>query len=330
MNAGVPTAPHAATHDALINSPRSGRARRNAERILKKLDLKDSFPYDNNFVETPMGSMHFVDEGQGQPILMLHGNPTWSYLYRKFIAALAPTHRVVVPDHIGFGLSDKPPSEADYSIDAHIRNLEVLVSTLDLKDITLVMQDWGGPIGLGMAARHPDRVSRLVIFNTFGFYPPADDMDPENMKLPLPLRLMRTNGVGDFLVRRAGFFERVAMPTAVGDSVAYKKVRHAYTGVFESREDRAGVMAFPRLIPTNTAHPTAKILMYETSPFLDAFDGPARIFWGVKDPFFPIEALHAWQKRLPQATVTELDNARHYIQEDEPDLLIDGLRSFLV
>jgi pimeloyl-ACP methyl ester carboxylesterase len=328
MNALSATNPQVTTISP-INSPRSDKARRNAERLLKKLDLKSSFPFDNNFVETSMGSMHFIDEGQGDPILMLHGNPTWSYLYRAFIAEFAGTHRVVAPDHIGFGLSEKPSDEGAYTIDQHIQNLETLVIALDLRNITLVVQDWGGPIGLGMASRLSNRVKRLVVLNTFGFYPVIDGMDPDNVKLPFPLRLMRTTGIGDFLVRRLGFFERVVMPSAVGKSAEYKKVSHAYTGVFETRDDRAGVMAFPRLIPTNTKHPSAKVLMNETAPFLKAFDGPALIFWGAKDPLFPIGALHAWKERLPQAKVTELPEAKHYIQEDAPDTLLAGIREFL-
>ena len=141
---------------------------------------------------------------------------------------------------------------------------------------------------------------------------------------------MRSRGIGDFLVRRLGFFERTAMPTAVANSRGYKTVRKAYTNVFQGSKDRGGVMAFPRLIPTNTKHPTAKLMLEESGPFVEAFKGPARIFWGVKDPFFPIEVLHAWRKRLPQAEVTELLEGKHYIQEDDPDLIISGLRKFLV
>jgi len=328
MNA-FPTQPEQVSAMSPINSPHSAKARHNAERLLNKLDLKSSFPFRNNFVDTDMGAMHFIDEGEGDPILMLHGNPTWSYLYRAFISAFKDTHRVVAPDHIGFGLSDKPLDEHAYTIDHHIRNLETLVTALDLRNITLVVQDWGGPIGLGMAARLPGRVKRLVVMNSFGFYPPVDGQDPDNLKLPFPLRLMRAGGIGDLMVRRFGFFERVVIPTAVGNSAAYKKIRHAYTGVFETSDDRAGVMAFPRLIPTNTKHPSAKILFNETEPFLKSFDGPTRIFWGVKDPLFPIEALHAWKKRLPQAKVTELPEAKHYIQEDAPDMLVAGIRAFL-
>jgi haloalkane dehalogenase len=300
-----------------------------AERLRKRLKLNDRYPFESRFVETPMGLMHYVDEGAGAPVLMLHGNPTWSFLYREFISALSKTHRVVAPDHIGFGLSEKPRDEALYSIDGHIRNLEALVTSLDLQNVTLVMQDWGGPIGLGLAARHPGRIKALVIINTFGFYPPADNLDPENLILPAPLRLMRTKGVGDFLVRSLGFFERVAMPTAVQGGKRWKAVRHAYTGVFERHADRAGVMAFPRLIPTTTCHPTARLMIEETGPFIEQFKGPVRGFWGVKDPFFPIEALHAWKKRLPQARFTELPAAKHYIQEDAPEIIIPALHEFL-
>ncbi|MFQ6552670.1 alpha/beta fold hydrolase [Aestuariibius insulae] len=305
--------------------------RSRAEATIKRLGLAKSYPFPHHFFDSPMGAMHFLDEGprDAPVLLMLHGNPSWSFLYRRFVTAFSDTHRVIAPDHIGFGLSDKPEDENAYSIDAHVRNLEGLVEALDLRDVTLVMQDWGGPIGLGMAARHPERVSRLVILNTFGFYPPVEGMDPEKLKLPPPLLLMRSRGVGDFLVRRLGFFERMAMPTAIGDKSAWRAVRHAYTGIFQSTVDRAGVMAFPRLIPTNTRHPSARLMQAETGPFLDAFDGPARIFWGMKDPFFPNGVLDAWRKKLPQAEVTELPKARHYIQEDAPDEVIAGLRAFI-
>lgn len=312
-----------------IDAVATERAKKNADRLIKKLRLQASFPFKRNFVQTPMGVMHYIDEGAGDPVLALHGNPTWSYLYREFVTALSPTHRVIAPDHIGFGLSDKPSDEGAYSIDGHIRNLETLVKTLDLRNITLIIQDWGGPIGLGMAARHPERIKALIILNTFGFYPPAGNVDPDNLKLPAPLRLMRTKGVGDFLVRRLGFFERVAMPTAVANKNGYKKVRRAYTGVFGGYKDRAGVMAFPRLIPTKRTHPSAKILLSETGPFLDQFDGRVRGFWGVKDPFFPIEALQAWKARIPAAEFTELKNAKHYIQEDAPEIILPEIQRFL-
>jgi pimeloyl-ACP methyl ester carboxylesterase len=276
-----------------------------------------------------MGAMHYVDEGEGQPVLCVHGNPSWSFLYREFIKGLSGENRVIAPDHIGFGLSDKPSDENEYSIEAHIQNLENLVIELDLRDITLVVQDWGGPIGLGMAARHPDRIKALVVLNTFGFYPLHEGMDPENQKLPAPLLLMRSSGLGTWLVRKKGFFERIVMKMATGNSQRLKAVHHAYKGVFQGPEDRAGVMAFPRLIPTNSRHPSAQILLNETGPFLDKFGGPVQIYWGMKDPIFPIEALGAWRKRLPQAEVIELSDAKHYLQEDAADVIVPGISKFL-
>jgi len=312
-----------------INTPATSNAHIRAKALIDRLGLRESYPFKSNFIETAMGAMHFIDEGQGNVILAIHGNPTWSYLYRDFIKDLSTTHRVVAPDHIGFGLSDKPSNEEDYTIERHIDNLEALVLALDLTNLTLIVQDWGGPIGLGMASRHPDRIKSLVLLNTFGFYPPMDTADPDNLKLPLPLRLMRTPGIGDFLVRRLGFFERKAMPMGVAGGAQFKKVAKAYTGVFDGTGDRAGVMAFPRLIPTTSQHPSAQILLNETTPFLTSFKGPTRIFWGMKDPFFPVEALHAWKKRLPAAKVTELPTAKHYIQEDAPEIIIPEIRSFL-
>ncbi|QPH52804.1 alpha/beta fold hydrolase [Pontivivens ytuae] len=300
-----------------------------AAALRRELKLDAEYPFESRFVRTPQGMMHYVDEGSGAPVLLLHGNPTWSFLWRRFVTGLSEAHRVIAPDHIGFGLSEKPSDSAAYSIDTHIRNLEALVERLDLTDITLVMQDWGGPIGLGMAARHPGRIARLVVMNTFGFWPPADGMDPENLPLPAPLRLMRAKGPGDVLVCRFGFFERVVMRMATGDGRALRRVHHAYKGVFRSPAERAGVMAFPRLIPTRSAHPSAQILLRETGPFLERFEGPARIFWGMKDPLFPPEALAAWRTRLPQAEVTELPEAKHYLQEDAPEEIVAGLHRFL-
>jgi len=311
-----------------INTAKSSGAAARAKDTIRDLDISEAFPFQPNFFDSPMGAMHFVDEGAGDAVLMLHGNPTWSFLYRKFIPEIAKTHRVVAPDHIGFGLSDKPSDEAAYTLTAHIKNLEALVLELDLKHITLVMQDWGGPIGLGLAARHPDRIKALVILNTFGFYPPIDGVDPERLKLPPPLLLMRSRGLGDFIVRRLGFFERQVMKIATA-SKRDATTRRAYTGIFPSFATRAGVMAFPRMIPANTKHPAAKVLLEETGPYIDSYDGPARVFWGVKDPLIPIGALAAWKKRLPQAQVTEFENARHYLQDDEPEAVISGLKTFL-
>ena len=300
-----------------------------AKSEVERLGISSEYPFSPNYLSTPMGAMHYVDEGEGHPILAMHGNPTWSFLYRKFITELSGDYRVVVPDHIGFGLSDKPEDVEQYTIEAHIQNIEYLMEKLDLNNVTLIVQDWGGPIGLGAAARHPKRIKAIVVLNSFGFYPLSDQHDPENVKLPPPLVMMRTKFPGAMMVRNMGMFERMAMPTAVARGDRLKAVKKAYTGVFQSSKDRAGVLAFPRLIPTRTQHPSAKILINETGPYLENFKGPAHIFWGMEDPFFPVEALETWQKKLPQAGVTQLAEAKHYIQEDAYEDILPELRVFL-
>ncbi|MEL6106731.1 MAG: alpha/beta fold hydrolase, partial [Planctomycetota bacterium] len=232
--------------ESVDKSTQSARQKQ-ARETVRRLGIEDAYPFENRFLVTPMGAMHYVDEGTGHPVLMLHGNPTWSFLYRNFISEISKEHRVISPDHIGFGLSDKPSVEADYSLENHVANLQQLVISLDLSNITLVVQDWGGPIGLTVAARNPERFRAIVLMNTFGFYPPVEGADPESLKLPLPLRTMRSPGLGDFLVRRVGMFERIAMPTAVASKHAWKEVRNAYRDVFQGPRDRGGVMAFPRL-----------------------------------------------------------------------------------
>jgi pimeloyl-ACP methyl ester carboxylesterase len=313
-------------NDKLRNSDRSKRARATVER----LGIVGEYPFDHHFIESPMGAMHYIDEGSGDPVLAIHGNPSWSFLYRKFITELSESNRVIAPDHIGFGLSDKPQREQDYTLEKHIANIELLLTQLDLKNVTLIVQDWGGPIGLTAAARHPERIKAIVVLNSFGFYPPMDSMDPDNLKLPLPLRIMRTSGLGDVMVRRLGMFEGVVMPSAIADKRGWKQVKRAYKGVFENSNDRAGVMAFPRMIPTNRQHPSAKIMLSETGPFIENFRGPVQIHWGLKDPFFPNEVLAAWKKRIPQAEVFELPKAKHYIQEDSPDTIIPRVKEFLL
>lgn len=297
-----------------------------ARATVRRLGIEDLYPFAPNFIETPMGAMHFVDEGQGDPVLCLHGNPTWSFLYREFIRELSGSNRVVAPDHIGFGLSDKPEDEVEYTIERHVENLERLVLQLDLTNITLVVQDWGGPIGFAVAARHPVRFRALVLLNTFGFYPLHPSQNPDGLKLPPPLLLMRSKFPGTWLVRNRGMFDGMVMKMATANSKRLKAVHRAYRGVFGGPTGRGGVMAFPRLIPTHSSHPVAKLLTNETAPFLDQFAGPVQIYWGMKDPLFPTLALDAWKMRVPHDEVTELPKAKHYVQEDAADIVIPGIK----
>jgi haloalkane dehalogenase len=251
-----------------------------ARAVIRQLGLEAAYPFEPRFVETPHGRMHYAEQGRGAPILCLHGNPTWSFLYRDFLRGLSDRNRVVAPDLIGFGLSEKPSDPGAYSIEAHIEDVSTLVETLDLRDLTLVMQDWGGPIGLGVALRHPERIRALVVMNTIGFGRGSDG------GLPLPLRVVRAPLLGEQLVQGLGVFHRVYVPAGIArEERRTPEVLRAYGEVQGNWQARAGTLAFPRLIPTAPDDPAARLLE-RSGRFLESFEGPVLIVWGMRDPVF--------------------------------------------
>lgn len=296
-----------------------------------KKDFQESlinrlFPFAPHFIDAKGGQMHYIDEGRGEVIMLLHGNPTWSFLYRKFITPLSKNFRVIAPDHIGFGKSDKPSRWQDYSLKMHVDNLEALIEYLGLKNITLVMQDWGGPIGLGYAARHPENVSRLVVMNTAGKNP-----KPENLILPFPIRLFRAPGLGNLLVQGMNFFVEKFMPMAtIQKEKLTKEVMDGYRYPFPTWASRAGVLAFPRLIPARTTDEGYLLLKEVEEKFWPKFKGKALIVWPLKDIAFKPVLLEEWKQLLPQAEVHTLENAGHYLQEEEPEKIIQWMTEFLV
>src|SRR3954453_19647938 len=217
-----------------------------------------TWPYEPRWFDTPDGRMHYVDEGprDGKPVVMLHGNPTWGYLYRNFIGPLvAAGHRAIVPDHLGFGRSDKPDDAALYTIDRHAQRLEELLESLDLHRATVVPQDWGGPIGLWWATHHPERVERLFILNTYAHRPPG------KVDLPLPLRLFRVPVLGEVLVKGLDIFKRVFF-FRVG--VLHRDrltptVKRAYLAPHPTWSSRTPILVFPRQIPSGPEGPVAHL-----------------------------------------------------------------------
>jgi haloalkane dehalogenase len=273
------------------------------------------FPFTPHFVDQDGLRMHYLDEGTGDPVLCLHGEPTWSYLYRKMIPGLAAAARVVAPDYFGFGRSDKPTNIGWYTFDRQCASILRLVEELDLSRLTLVMQDWGGPIGLRLAVEQPDRVARLVILNTgvSGGRPPSETW--------LRFRdLVRTAG-GDFqpgrLIRRG----------AVRDLA--EDVANAYDAPFPTPESKAGALAFAELVPTEPEHPnTAPLLAIREA--LRTWDKPALVLFGDSDPIFAPEVAHAISRLIPGALPAEIvSNAGHYVQEDAGEELAARIVEFL-
>jgi len=249
--------------------------------------------------------MHHLDEGSGEPILLLHGEPTWSYLYRRMIPVLAARFRVIAPDYLGFGRSDKPLRIEDYTYDLHSASIRALVEDLDLRHITVVVQDWGGPIGLRVATELPDRFARLVVLNTGLF---------ASRNWPTP----------GFMEWR-NFAERVGLDMPVGriiQSATATELDDATLAAYEApwpvRESKVGVAAFPLLVPISADDPNAAAMLHVMEA-LRGWDIPALVCWSDGDPVFPPKAGEAMARLLPGARgeVKALTGASHMLQEDK-------------
>ncbi len=307
--------------------PSDGEARGSRLRDNTDWTFDGTWPYEPKWFHTRDGRMHYVDEGPGPPVVLVHGNPTWGYLYRNFIPPLVKAgYRVIVPDHLGFGRSDKPDVPELYRIPKHAERLEALLESLDLHDATVVPQDWGGPIGLAWAGRHPERVGRLFILNTFAHKPTF------NYNPPLALTLFRTPGIGEFLVKGLNVFVRgfLFRQGVVKRDRLTGSVRRAYLAPHRTWSSRTAILIFPREIPvTPDAH---------LSPFLAGVeermhrlkDRPVFIAWAMRDPVFTPKFIDLyWKRTFPNAEVMPLTDAGHYLQEDAYEEILPALLHFL-
>ena len=289
-----------------------------------------TWPYEPHWFNSADGRMHYVDEGprNGRPIVMVHGNPTWGYLYRRFIEAVTRAgYRAIVLDHLGFGRSDKPDDPNLYRIPRHADRCEALLESLGLQDATIIVQDWGGPIGLAWAARHPERLRSLVVLNTFVHRPPG------KVPLPLPLRLFRTPIIGEVMVKGLHAFVRLFLfksglvyPERLG-----KNERAAYLAPHPSWSSRTSILVFPREIPAGPPGRVSDFVAEVHDRLLSAFaNKPIFIAWPMKDIAFGPEILdNLWLKDFPNAEVMRIENAGHYIQEDAHERVIPRLLEFL-
>ena len=264
------------------------------------------YPFAPHYVEFEGMRMHHVDEGGGEPVLLLHGEPTWSYLYRRMVPPLAATFRCIAPDYLGFGRSDKPLRIEDYTYDLHAASIRSLVEQLDLHDITVVVQDWGGPIGLRVATELRERFKRLVVLNTGLF--------ASSKNWPTP----------GFMQWRT-FAERVGMDMPVGRIIQLStatELDDATLAAFEApwpvREAKAGVAAFPLLVPLSADDPNAQAML-RVMDELRGWNVPALVCWSDGDPVFPLKAGHAMAALLPGSggRIHELSGASHMLQEDK-------------
>jgi pimeloyl-ACP methyl ester carboxylesterase len=293
--------------------------------------FENTWPFAPRYTESAGFRQHYVDQGTGRPIILLHGQPTWGYIYRKFIPPLAATHRVIVPDHMGFGKSETPP-DREYTLRTHVENLTALIDELDLRDITLVMQDWGGPIGVGYAVRHPERIHSLVLMNTVVGYGTAGRRD-----LPNPIETPWFRWIRDGLPtgRTQAVLSNLgstilSVMQIVGlerlDRVDPTFIR-AYGAPFPTPTDCKGAIEFP----LDLALGRIRDFVRQGAAGVPALrDKPALMIEGMLDRAIPPAlALADFSGLWPKAPVIQVPGAGHYIQEDAPEIVVPALQTFL-
>ena len=288
------------------------------------------YPFDGQLLELPtVGSgirMHYLDEGprDGEPVVMVHGNPTWSFYYRELVQALRGERRCVVPDHVGCGLSDKPDDAAyPYTLEQRVADLGALVDHLGLERITLVLHDWGGMIGMAWAAQNPERVRRLVLLNTAAFHKPADK------RLPASLWLVRNTALGALLVRGLNAFARGATRMAVTRRKLTREVRDAYCAPYASWGDRIATLRFVQDIPMAPGDPGYDLVTATQEGLAQFQDTPALMCWGEKDFVFDEPFLQEWLRRLPHVQLHRFPDCGHYVLEDASEEILGLVRGFL-
>ena len=277
------------------------------------------FPFESRFFETPDGQrMHYVDEGSGAPIVFVHGNPAWSFEFRHLIEGLRSDFRCIAPDHIGFGLSSRSGRREDHHPAAHAERFAALLEDLDVGDATLFLTDWGGPIGLEFARRHPDRVARIVIANSW-CWPVADD------RHFVMFSFMMRSWLGQFLIKRFNFFVTQVMPRAVGDkAVLTPEVMSHYRNAQPTPEARAACAAFPGHIVG--ASDWLRSIWDERATFADK---PALLLWGFRDIAFREKELDRWRSALSDARVLTFEDCGHFLAEEAPERILPALRDFM-
>jgi haloalkane dehalogenase len=273
----------------------------------EQFDGLPGYDFEPHYVEQDGLRLHYVDEGDGLPVLLLHGEPTWSYLYRKVIPELTPAARAIAPDYLGFGRSDKPLAREAYTYDFHVRSIARLVEELDLRDVTVVVQDWGGPVGLRVATENPDRFARLVIMNTGigGGRPPSEEW----LRFRDWLSRLGTEVIPGRLVQ-------ISAVQPMADDVV-----EAYSAPWPVPESKQGIVAFPDLVPISPDHPDLAA-HNAVKDALSRWEKPALVLFSDSDPIFSPRAAERIAERIPGAGAAEIvAGAGHFLQEDQGELI---------
>lgn len=281
-------------------------------------EIRKIYPFQSNFLQINGHNYHYIDEGEGEPIILVHGNPTWSFYYRNLIKDLSKKYRVIAPDHIGCGLSDKP-QDYKYTLENRIKDLGTLIKFLDLPKYSLLVHDWGGAIGFGHAVDHKDEIDKIIILNTAAY---------TSKRIPFTINLLKQKGIGPFLVKYFNAFCLPATFMTTNKKRLSETVKKGYLFPYQSPKDRIAISEFVQDIPLSKGHPSYQTLL-EIEQKLPDLTGKKLILWGGKDFCFNDEFFSRWRMIYPDAAYVYYKNAGHYVIEDETEDTIKQINSFL-
>lgn len=306
-----------ADHAELLTSDQvdAGLLRRSQQRD----GFQDEYPFASHWFSVDGQVQHYLDQGQGPTLLMVHGNPTWSFAWRRLVSDLSRDHRVIAVDHLGCGFSAKPQDRSLYVLDGHIRRLHALVQSLNLQDVTLFGHDWGGAIGMGCAGRDPARFRRFVLMNTGAF---------RSQAIPLRIAVCRIPFFGRLAVQGLNGFSRAAITMAV-ELPLTSVARAGLLAPYGSWRDRIAVHEFVQDIPLTAAHRSYQTLVDVEESLRQFQNHPMLLPWGMRDWCFTPEFLREFQRRFPGAQAFPVDDAGHYLFEDAHERILPRIRQFL-
>ena len=283
------------------------------------------YPFASHFLTLPGGRLHYLDEGSGEPIVMLHGNPTWSFFFRDVVRTLSGSARCIVPDHLGCGKSDTPTlAQYDHSLKSRIDNVEALLKALNITSkITLILHDWGGMIGMGYAARHPERIARIIALNT------GCTRLPKSKPFPWSLWLGRNTWLGKWLILKRNAFCRIAAKWCVTRKPLAPEVRAMYLLPHDSPEHRISVLRFVQMIPLSERDAGFDIVSHVEASLVKFREVPTLLLWGLKDFVFDKHFLAEWQQNFPHAETRTWPDCGHYLLEDAGPEAITAMQQFI-
>ena len=299
-----------------------------AETAITSIDtngFKHLYPFTSHYLKIKGLNYHYVDEGAGDPVVMIHGNPTWSFFFRGLIAGLSPNYRTLAPDHMGCGLSEKPSATAyGFRLKDRLTDLETFIEHLKLSQkVTLIVHDWGGMIGMAYAVKYPEKIGRIVILNTAAFLP------PDHKPIPIRLKLIRNMPwFGAPAVLGLNLFAFGALYMAPHKKLS-KAVKKGLLAPYNCRHNRLATLKFVQDIPLTPIDESYAIVKNTEKKLHRLTDIPMLILWGEHDFVFDMDYFKAWQKRFPKASAKSFSDAGHYILEDKPDAVLSEIQSFL-